>query len=65
MWKSSYQGPVGIVVHTDMGTVKVHNTHPCEFFFVSKEDVSYRLSLKQILGGEIDKTLIFHDGKEE
>jgi hypothetical protein len=34
---------VRIVIHPDMGIVKVHNTVPCESHVISKQDVSYKL----------------------
>jgi hypothetical protein len=34
---------MGIVIHPDMGIMKVQSTVPCEYHLLSKEDVSYKL----------------------
>jgi hypothetical protein len=38
-------GGVGIVIHPDMGTIKVHSTVQCESYLISKQDVRYKLCL--------------------
>jgi hypothetical protein len=39
---------VGIVIHPGMGTVKGHNTVPCESNLISKQDVCYKMCVYNI-----------------
>jgi hypothetical protein len=42
MLMSRCRGGVGIVIHPDMGIMKVHNTITCESRLISKQYVSYK-----------------------
>jgi hypothetical protein len=44
---------VRIIIHPDIGIMKVHNTVPCESCLISKQDVSYKLCVYNTIRKEL------------